>query len=237
MHGCSWKERRRGSLKSSTLGKRERRGWSGWRDGVCALLWEKLPLIATNTAKPSAPPSPSDSPDLSPVDLGSPPSTITNSPCHTPQLDPCLERLRVFGEGQEKKGGSMCGLCHGVCHLLPHSTLGIVYVCVCVGTSKERWLLGEPSCEDAVLLLVKRRIWVPGDSELKRERRMLGQRKREKRDGREGMGWIVFKCLGSRHTWGWVPFWSLLLRTQAVPERGEGAVNTNKRQWFNKVGC
>lgn len=195
MHGCSWKERRRGSLKSSTLGKRERRGWSGWRDGVCALLWEKLPLIATNTAKPSAPPSPSDSPDLSPVDLGSP-STITNSPCHTPQLDPCLERLRVFGEGQEKKEGSMCGLCHGVCHLLPHNTLGIVCVCVCVwgrakrggswGTHPVRMLCyylssGEYESQGTVSGKEKDKCWDRG-----RERR--GMNGRGGRRGGEGMG-------------------------------------------------
>lgn len=85
----------------------------------------------------------------SPVDLDSP-STMTNSPCHTPQLDPCLERPCVCCVG--KKGS---GLCYGVCHLLSHNTLGIVCVFVC----GQRGLVpGGPSCKDAVLLLVKRRI-------------------------------------------------------------------------------
>ena len=37
--------------------------------------------------------------------------------------------LSVYGKGQEKRGSS-CGLCHGVCHLLSRSILGIVCLCV-----------------------------------------------------------------------------------------------------------
>lgn len=43
-------------------------------------------------------------------------------------------------------------------HLLSHNTLGIVYVCECVCVGREVWLLGDPSCKDAALLIVKQRI-------------------------------------------------------------------------------
>lgn len=89
-----------------------------------AFLRETPPLTATNAAKLSAPPS------LSPSDLR--------------QLDP------YGGKREEKKKGSVCGLCQGVCHLLSHITLGIV--------RKAGRLLGDTSCEDAALLLVKQRI-------------------------------------------------------------------------------
>lgn len=99
-----------------------------------AFLGETPPLTAANAAKPSAPPSlsPPDSPDLTLV----PPPPGDNL-THTEE------------KGEEKKG-SVCGLCHGVCHLLSHITLGIV--------RKAGRLLGDASCEDAALLLVKQRI-------------------------------------------------------------------------------
>lgn len=98
-----------------------------------AFLGETPPLTAANAAKPLAPPSlsPPDSPDLTSV----PPRR---------QLDP------YGGKRGGKKRKCVCGLCHGVCHLLSHITLGIV--------SKAGRLRGDASCEDAALLLVKQRI-------------------------------------------------------------------------------
>lgn len=96
-------------------------------------LGETPPLTAANAAKPSAPPSlsPPDSPDLTSV-------------------PPPRDNLTHTEEKGEEKKGSVCGLCHGVCHLLSHITLGIV--------RKAGRLLGDASCEDAALLLVKQRI-------------------------------------------------------------------------------
>lgn len=98
-----------------------------------AFLGETPPLTAANAAKPSAPPSlsPPDSPDLTSV-------------------PPPGDNLTHTEEKGEEKKGSVCGLCHGVCHLLSHITLGIV--------RKAGRLLGDASCEDAALLLVKQRI-------------------------------------------------------------------------------
>lgn len=124
MHGCSWKEGRGVLLKSSTLGKGERRGWV---DGgmECALLRETPPLIATNTAKPSTPPSLS--------------FWFTRLIPYGPRLTlhhdwlplPHATTWPMLGEAvclciREGEGGSVCGLCHGVCHLLSHNTLGTV---------------------------------------------------------------------------------------------------------------
>lgn len=98
-----------------------------------AFLGETPPLTAANAAKPSAPPSlsPPDSPDLTSV-------------------PPPGDNLTHTEEKGEEKKGSVCGLCRGVCHLLSHITLGIV--------RKAGRLLGDASCEDAALLLVKQRI-------------------------------------------------------------------------------
>lgn len=67
--------------------------------------------------------------------------TVTNTPCHTPQLDLHMERVCVTERG--RNASRACGLCHGVCHLLSHNTLGIVCACVCRG--KEGCFLGDPS--------------------------------------------------------------------------------------------
>lgn len=98
-----------------------------------AFLGETPPLTAANAAKPSAPPSlsPPDSPDLTSV-------------------PPPRRQLNPYRGKRGGKKGSVCGLCHGVCHLLSHITLGIV--------RKAGRLLGDASCEDAALLLVKQRI-------------------------------------------------------------------------------
>lgn len=103
-------------------------GWSVLSSGR-----RRHSLLQTQPNPPLLPLPPSDSPDLSPVDPDSP-SAMTDSPCHTPQLDPCLQRMCVCVcvRGGEERRGSVCGLCHGVCHLLSHNTLGIVCVFVCV---------------------------------------------------------------------------------------------------------
>lgn len=188
MHGCFWKEGRGGLLKSSTLGKEEGRGWV---DGACfprgdaaTHCSKRCQTLGSSLALPSR---------FARFNLSAPPRR---------QLDP------YGGKRGGKKRKCVCGLCHGVCHLLSHITLGIV--------SKVGRLRGDASCEDAALLLVKQRIWVPGDGEWKEcklQKRKDGCMKGEVR-------W----CLTVWGAAGTVYCWPLLLRTQAVPQIEEGAV-------------
>lgn len=143
MHGCSWKEGRAGLLKSSALGKRERRGWvdgkEGWRVLSSGRRCHSLLQIQTN-------------PQLLPLALllihptcplwtSYSPSTMTNSRCHTPQLDPCLESLRVCvcvwervmtggREGRVVWLGACVMVFATCCHTITWELC--VHVCVCV---------------------------------------------------------------------------------------------------------
>lgn len=101
-------------------------GWSVLSSGR-----RRHSLLQTQPNPPLLPLSPSDSPDLSPVDPNSP-SAMTDSPCHTPQLDPRLERMCVCVLGRGRKGGGACVACLMVfatcCHTIPWE----LCVCLCV---------------------------------------------------------------------------------------------------------
>ncbi len=132
MHGCSWKEGREGLLKSSTLGKGERRGWVRWRDGVCFPQGD----AASHCYKHSQ--TLHSSLSLLLIHPTYPLWTLTHPPWRTPPATrhtwPMLG-VAVCVLGGERKGGGwvgVCGLCLGVCHLLSYNTLGIVCICVYV---------------------------------------------------------------------------------------------------------
>lgn len=100
-------------------------------------------LLQTQPNPPLLPLSPSDSPDLSPVDPDSP-STMSNSPCHTPQLDPCLERLCecvCYREGEERRGERVWLVSWCLPPAVTQYLGNCVCLCVCVG--KEGWFLGD----------------------------------------------------------------------------------------------
>lgn len=77
---------------------------------------------------------------------------MNNNPCHTPQLDPGVECV-CHREGEEREQCVACVVVFATCcRVMPWE----LCVCVCVG--KEGCFLGDPSSDDALLLLVKWRI-------------------------------------------------------------------------------
>lgn len=106
-------------------------------------------LLQTQPNPPLLPLSPSDSPNLSPVDPDSP-STMSNSPCHTPQLDPCLERLCecvCYREGEERRGERVWLVSWCLPPAVTQYLGNCVCLCVCVWAKRAgSWGTILPGC-------------------------------------------------------------------------------------------
>lgn len=230
MHGCSWKEGWEGLLKSSTLGKGERRGWA---DGVCSpqgdaatqcykhsqTLSSSLSLLLIHLTYPLWTPT-------HPLQWPTPPATRHNL---TQAWKGCVF-VCVWEGGWLKWNCVACVMVFY--HLLSHNTLGIVYVSMCVCVCGQGWLdpVG-PIVRGCCTINCQAEDMSPKGWRVEREKDRHRNIRREGRrmDERRGrMSRVEQTHAGT----GVLLFW-----TQAVPEIEKREVNTNKRQWFNKVDC